>query len=163
MGGGGGGGSTVDKEYNKRLAKISERQMAMSEEYMDFWRQSYRPLEEARAAANLELIPGQTGLAKEQIETGMQFQRAAREGVDPEAEADVAQAGVEHAFKGSTESMARGISRFGLDPTSGRFADVARQTSMAKAKGIAGARSGARRYAGEESFRRLGMATGGLG
>lgn len=163
MGDGGGGGTKPDKEYNARMATISEKQQSMSEEYMDFWRKSYRPMEEARAAANLELIPGQTALAKQQIETGQQFQEAAREGVSPEAEADVAQAGVEHAFKGSGEAMARGLSRFGLDPTSGRFADVARQTSLAKARGIAGARSGARRYAGEESFRRLGIATGGLG
>lgn len=162
MGGGGGGGDTIDKAYNKRLAKISERQMSMSEEYMDFWRQSFRPLEEARAQANLELIPGQTALAKEQIQTGMEFQKAAREGIDPTEEAGRRQAGVEHAFKGATESMARGVSRFGLDPTSGRFADVARQTSMAKARGIAGARTEGRRYASEESFRRLGMATGGV-
>lgn len=159
--GSGGGGSGVDRAYNRRMATIAEKQQAMSDEYMNFWRESYKPMEEAKIKANIGLIPKQAALAEKQISSGMEFQKMAEEGIDPTEEAARAQAGVEHSFKGATESMARGVARFGLDPTSGIFSDVARQTSLAKARGIAGARTEGKRYAETESFRRLGLASGG--
>lgn len=69
----GGGQSTntvtkeIDYEYNRRMAEIAERQQAMAEEYMDFWRDAYKPMEEAQIAANVELMPLETEYAKAQL------------------------------------------------------------------------------------------------
>lgn len=67
---------TYDKKYNKRMAKIAERQQAMAEEYFDFWKDYYQPMEQAQIAANMEMIPLQTeaeklrlGLEREQIQS----------------------------------------------------------------------------------------------
>jgi len=69
----GGGGTTtvqgeVDYEYNRRMAAIAERQQAMAEETYDWmWNNGYMDLETAKIAANLDLLPIQTGLQKEQL------------------------------------------------------------------------------------------------
>jgi len=64
---GGGGGDAVDEEYNARMATIYESQQGMAEEYFDFWKSDYQPMERKQIAANSELIPYQADLMKQQI------------------------------------------------------------------------------------------------
>lgn len=72
----GGGGVThttattkgeIDYAYNRRMAAIAERQQAMSEEYMTFWREEYKPMEIAQIQANKELIPEQVGTERAKL------------------------------------------------------------------------------------------------
>ncbi|OEU65409.1 MAG: hypothetical protein BA863_17885 [Desulfovibrio sp. S3730MH75] len=68
----GGGGETssstsIDKEYNARMASIAEKQQDMGQGYYDFWMNNNAPLEQAKIAANMGLIPVQTDFQKAQI------------------------------------------------------------------------------------------------
>lgn len=147
--------STVDRAYNARMAAIAERQQNIAEEFLGFWREYERPLQIEKTRASRELIPAQLRAAKG-------FYGMAARGIDPEEEAAAAQAEVAHGFAGATGEMTREIARYGLDPTSGKWADMMRQMTISKASGIAGARTAGKRYAKEESFRRLGLATGSI-
>ena len=53
----GGGGQAVDKEYNRRMAGISERQQNMAEEYFKFWQSDYKPFEQAQIQENMKMLP----------------------------------------------------------------------------------------------------------
>lgn len=52
--------STPDYAYNRRMATVAEKQQAQADEYMAFWRETYKPMESEMIAANRELIPEQT-------------------------------------------------------------------------------------------------------
>lgn len=72
-----GGGSTVnsvDPAYNARMASIAEAQQGMAEEYFDFWRDSYKPLEEAQIQSNLNMLP--SAEAQQIAESEMATQQA---------------------------------------------------------------------------------------
>ncbi|MCP3941624.1 MAG: hypothetical protein GY710_09105 [Desulfobacteraceae bacterium] len=60
--------ATYDAAYNARMAAIAESQQGMADEYFDFWQNNYKPMEEAQINANMEMIPLETGLAKEKIQ-----------------------------------------------------------------------------------------------
>lgn len=49
--------TTVDKEYNRRMAAISEKELGMAEEYFKFWQTDYKPFEAKQVAANTEMLP----------------------------------------------------------------------------------------------------------
>ena len=53
----GGGGGQVDKEYNARMAGISERQKNMAEEYFKFWQSDYKHYEQAQLKENMKMLP----------------------------------------------------------------------------------------------------------
>ena len=65
-GGKGGGSSTTnissepDKEYNARMAKVAERQQALSDQFFNWWQTVQAPVEQANADAQLGLIPAQS-------------------------------------------------------------------------------------------------------
>lgn len=61
---GGGSEDSYDKEYNARMATISEAQQGMAEEYFNFWKDSYKPMEQAQIDANMEMVPGETATWK---------------------------------------------------------------------------------------------------
>lgn len=100
----GGGGTTtttttgeIDYAYNDRMATIAEQQQDIANEYAEFWRTEYKPLESAQIAANLELMPqtveaerqrlGAAGAVSELEEAQAQAQR----GLIPKATAAQAQ------------------------------------------------------------------------
>ncbi|MBI9113167.1 hypothetical protein [Maridesulfovibrio ferrireducens] len=59
--------TSIDKEYNDRMASIAETQLSMGQGYYDFWMNNNAGLERDKIAANRELVPLQTGLQKAQI------------------------------------------------------------------------------------------------
>lgn len=70
---GGGGGTTtvqgeVDYEYNRRMAAIAEQQQAIANEYFNFWKQYYMPMEIEQIAANRKLIPLERNIARLKLE-----------------------------------------------------------------------------------------------
>jgi len=160
---GGGGGSTtsVDEEYNRRMATIAEAQQGMAEEYFQYWKTDFKPFEQEQIAAQRELLPGQTALAKRyQGLTGQYFDEATK-GISAEEEMGKAKTGVQQAYSGMEGEMRRGLGRMGINPASGRYASMQSQMLRDKAKGLAGAGTMGRRYAEEESFRRLRGILGG--
>ena len=60
--------TTVDKEYNRRMASIAERQQGMAEEYFQYWQQYQQPYEIAQIDANMNLLPKETMLAEAQLD-----------------------------------------------------------------------------------------------
>lgn len=60
--------TTVDKEYNSRMASIAERQQGMAEEYFQYWQQYQQPYEIAQIDANMNLMPKETMLAEAQLD-----------------------------------------------------------------------------------------------
>lgn len=171
--GGGGGGSSVDKEYNARMASIAEDQQAMSEESMDFWRSDYKPMEREQIAANRELIPYQKDLAKEQAtaerelipfqtETTKKQHGAAQAfideatgGVDVDGRVSQAESDVKHGFGLTSAKARRDFSRSGLNINSGRYGMMMNDLNLSQAQSVAGARTKARRTAEEERLGRL--------
>jgi len=123
-------------------------------------------LREAEVAAERELIPYQTEAAKLGLETQAlemgkrkelipKFYEEAMSGVDVEKRKTQAQAAVQHAFGNVAGQIGRTASRYGISPTSGAFADMARTSGIELAKGIAGATTAAETQAEQEKFKRL--------
>lgn len=56
-----GGGTGIDKEYNSRMAGISEAQLQMAQEYFKFWQTDYKPYEQAQIKENTKMLPHLTG------------------------------------------------------------------------------------------------------
>ena len=67
----GGGGSsttnTVDYAYNARMAALSEEQQAWARDYYNMWQQYQKPYEIAQTQANMEMLPLETELYKQQL------------------------------------------------------------------------------------------------
>ena len=60
--------TTVDREYNSRMAAIAERQQGMAEEYFQYWQQYQQPYERAQIDANMQLLPKEAMLAEAQLD-----------------------------------------------------------------------------------------------
>lgn len=165
-----GGGSTTtntqDPAYNSRMATIAEAQQGMAEEYFQYWESDYKPYEQAQIKSNMELMPGETALAKEKIasqrellpiQTGVakDYYSMVLKGVNPEEETGKARSDVQQAFKLTEGERRREFSRMGVDPSSPAFASQRSADLREKAKSMAGAGTMARRYADDETFRRL--------
>ena len=67
----GGGGSsttnTVDYAYNARMAALSEEQQGWARDYYNMWQQYQKPYEIAQTQANMEMLPLETELYKQQL------------------------------------------------------------------------------------------------
>ncbi|WP_321404020.1 hypothetical protein [Maridesulfovibrio sp.] len=174
--GGGGGSDAVDEEYNARMATIYEAQQEMAEDYFDFWKSDYQPMEREQIAANRELIPLQTEVAKEQLKSSQellplqtetskkqlgvrqQFMDQASKGVNVDRRVSQAEADVKHGYGMATSKAQRNFSRAGLNQNSGRFAAMQNDLALSEAQSVAGAKTKARRDAEDENFKRLGTA-----
>lgn len=169
------GGSNYDKDYNKRMAKIAEKQQGMAEEMMGYYRKHGLSLDVAMAESGLELLPYQTAMEKGALQSGLELlpqQTAARskflgqatQGVDKEDWMGRASADVAQGFSKARGAMHREAGRTGINPGSERF--VAGMSGLAKdeARTSAAAQNIARREAESEEFNRLHDASGlGLG
>jgi len=74
--GSGGGGETVDKEYNRRMAAIAEKQQKMADYYFQRSKGLPQELETAQMKANLGLIPEQVGFERSRMDfekKGMEY------------------------------------------------------------------------------------------
>ncbi len=164
----GGGGSTVnsvDYAYNDRMATLSEEQQKWAREYFQMWQQYYKPYEIAQAQSNMELLPYETSLYKQQLqaasqllpqqtEAAKQFLTSALEGVDVNERMGLASADMASAWKDTQAQAARAAGRMGVNPNSGRFQGINAALDTQKAAQMAGARTQARVGAEQENFER---------
>lgn len=172
-GGGGGSTNTVsegDKEYNARMATISEAQQTMAEEYYQYWQDVHKPMETEMVAANRQLIPGETELSLAQlaaqqqllpgqVEAGQRAQTLALQGVDGDRAAREAAAGVASQFAGVEGASLRELSRRGmLDPNQATV-DL-QHLGIERAKASAQAQTAARNQANTDSFQMLNTVAG---
>lgn len=171
---GGGGGSTVnsvDYDYNARMATLSEEQQGWAREYFGMWQQYYKPYEIAQAQANLELLPLETNLYKNQLtaatqllpqqtEAAQKFLSASTQGVDVNERMALATADTANAWKDVNATTARAAARMGVNPNSGRFQGIQATLDTQKATQLAGARTQARVGAEQENYDRLTKAAG---
>lgn len=170
MGGGSGGGSsttnTVDEAYNARMATLSEEQQGWARDYFNMWQQYQKPYEIAQSQANLEMLPYETNLYKQQLtaatqllpqqtEAAQKFLTSATQGVDVNERMALATADASSAWKDAQAQTARANARMGVNPNSGRFQGIAAALDTQKAAQLAGARTQARVGAEQESFERL--------
>jgi len=166
----GGGGDTVDKEYNKRMANIAERQQGIADEYFKFWETTGKPYEQAQMAANMELMPYEVATQKlglqaraselQQAKPVMEeYYKQALEGVNPEEQVQRARADVAQGIQESEEENARTMERLGISPGSPAYAEQLKTSGIQKAKAIGAAMTTARTTTEQENFQRLQTAT----
>jgi hypothetical protein len=115
------------------------------------------PLQEQAAAA--QLSDSVKGIA-ERAPVRTAFYQSALNGVDVTARQNQAQAGVEHAFGTTQRGFERTLRQSGARPGDGGYIAAQNERELAKTKGIAGARTGARNLAEDEMFKRLQSAMG---
>lgn len=166
----GGGGSsttnTVDKAYNARMATLSEEQQSWARDYFNMWQQYQKPYEIAQMQANMELLPLETNLYKNQLtaatqllpqqtEAAKQFLTASTQGVDVNERMALATADTANAWKGVQDQTARANARMGVNPNSGRYQGIQAALGTQQAAQLAGARTRARVGAEQENFERL--------
>ena len=163
--------NTQDPVYNARMADIAEAQQAMAEEYMGYWRTSFKPFEQAQVAAQTELLPGETALAKESVGAqremiGMQmpiareFYNQSLNGVNVQDEMGKATADVAQRYSQIGGQWRREMGRIGVNPASGRYASIRGKMLRDQARDTAGAANTARRYAEATNYERLKSAMG---
>ncbi len=191
----GGGGDSVDEKYNAGLLLISQRQQVIADEMFNLFKHGvpYNPyddqgnltenaiqlgydpdkvvseaeLTQQQLAAESELLPGQTKLAHEQLQTETERQGTMRSlykdaltGVDVEGRVSEHRAGVQQAFKNETGIATRNLSRIGVDPSSGRGAAMFQNIGLEKAKATSLGETQIRRGAEIEDFQRKATAAG---
>ena len=155
----GGGSSTTntqDTAYNARMATIAEQQQGMAQEYFDFWKSDYKPLEQAQIKANMGMIEQAAPVREKYITESLN-------GVNEEGLAATAQADAQQAATGAEASATRNLSRYGLSPDSGAFQDtLGRSATLNRARTVAQSANTARTTARTENYARL-QAAAGLG
>ncbi len=163
--GGGSSVNSVDYEYNDRMATLSEEQQQWAREYFQMWQQHYKPYEIAQARANMELLPYETALYKNQLtaasqllpqqtEAAKQFLTSALNGVDVNERMGLATADAANAWKDTEAVTRRANARIGVNPNSGRYQGIQAALDTQKAAQLAGARTQARVGAEQENFER---------
>lgn len=172
----------IDPEAAKRMADVAERTAAIAEEQWSNYKQVFRPYEREMARSNMRLISPNEKLARESLESSRRLLpyreaasrdslrgisddiRAARpvvkrfyeeavSGVDARDRMQEAQADVAQQFGDAMGMQRRNLSRMGVNAN-----DAARSMGnlgLERAKATAGAMTGARRAAEQESFGRL--------
>ncbi|MDO9083720.1 MAG: hypothetical protein Q7U56_10600 [Humidesulfovibrio sp.] len=150
---GGGGGSqttnTQDTEYNARMATIAESQQGMAQEYFNFWKSDYKPLEQEQIAANREMVAAAKPVRDKFIEESLS-------GVNAEAIAGTARADAEQAMTTVDQGVTRNLSRLGLNPDSEAFADtLGRSQALTRARTVTQSANTARALARSENYDRL--------
>ena len=71
--------TSVDKEYNKRLAAIQERQQDIADQYFNYWNEVQKPYETLQTEANTRMLPYETESYMQQLVTSAQQSEAQRE------------------------------------------------------------------------------------
>jgi hypothetical protein len=151
-----------DKEPDKYEGTVGEREGYDADAVM-----SEMELIQAQINAEGELLPMQTELAKEQLQTQTDRQGLVRSiyedalaGVDVEGRVGEHRAGVQHAFAQEQGIATRNMARMGIDPSSGRGAASFENIGLEKAKATAGGEMEIRTNAEDENFARKAKAAG---
>ena len=152
---GGGSGGNPDYAYNARMATIAEQQNEWASEFFNFWQENEKALDEEKLKSQRELLPLQTDAAK-------QYLTKLGGGLNEAELSEEAAANVQQSFSSLEGERRREFSRMGLDASSPAFASQRSKDLREKAKALAGAKTGARRYADDEQMRRLAGAMGGM-
>ena len=153
------GGDTKTTSYSydpvasRKLAEVAERQVAMSEEQWEMYKEFFQDYEIAAAESNKELLPFITEASKE-------FMTQAIEGIDIDERREQAEAEVVGAFDKVPGAMRRSVAQYGIDPSSQRFMTDIKRMGIDEAKAISGARTEAGRSGELEQFNRLAVASG---
>ncbi|HPV30927.1 MAG TPA: hypothetical protein PLT30_15785 [Deltaproteobacteria bacterium] len=176
-----------DPVASAKMAEIAERQQVMAEDQWDMYKTYFQDYEIAvaqankdllpymtdstreqlqyqqeAAAGNRELIPAATALNKKELEGQLpvaeKYYREALEGVDVGERMDSASTEVKAAAKLGESMRRREASRYGIDPGSTTFGNAVNKAALDTARGISGARTGAKERAEQENFQRLGLA-----
>lgn len=187
----GGGSSTVnstDPAYDARMATISESQQAMAEDYFNYYKTEYQPLQTAQIEADKQLLPYQTAQAQQSLQSQMEvspyqteaakgllynnikgnaeaapvvseYYKQALKGVDVNGKVNQARSDVAQGFADTNASQARNDARMGIAPGSARSNYESAATGIQKAQAIGSAMTTARNNAQEENFNRLQAAT----
>jgi hypothetical protein len=124
-------------------------------------------LEQQQNLAQSELIPLELQSEKERFEQAGErrglvtdIYKQALEGVDVEGRVSQHRAGVEQQFEQQGEIAARGLSRYGIDPGSGRGQAATHGVGIEKAKAKAFGETAIRSAADTENFNRKTAASG---
>jgi hypothetical protein len=171
MGGGKGGTKTEvrtekvrDSASERKLAEVAEQQQKMAKEQWDMYKEYFMPYEIEAATANREILPLITESSKTtlglQAPVTKEFYRQSLEGVDVGERVQQAGTEVIHATKLGEGIRRREMSRYGIDPSSETYADLANEAALSTARGVAGARTAARTQAEAENYSRLGYSLG---
>lgn len=163
-GGDGGSGGDGDEEIRQRIGTVAKRQEEMAKQQWEMYKEFFLPYEIEAAKANRELLPLITEASKTtlglQVPATKEFYKQAIEGVDVGKRVSEAQTDVISATRLGEGMRRREISRYGIDPSSTTYGDLANQAALATAKNIGGARMAAREKAEAENFARLGYGLG---
>jgi hypothetical protein len=119
----------------KTFEEMAAQQWAMYKKY-------FAPYEIETIKAKSEFLP--------------EFKRQTSEGIDVGKRMDEAGAEVMAATKLGEGRLRRGLSRFGIDPSSSTYGNLANISEIETAKGVAGARTAAKTAAEGEKYARLG-------
>jgi len=160
-------GDSGDTEYDETRAAIrgvASQQKKMAQQQWELYKEFFLPYEIEAAKANRELLPIISEASKvtleQQAPATKEFYRQALEGIDVGERVSEAQADVISATRLGEGKRRREISRYGIDPSSSTFANLANQAALETARNVAGARRAARTKAEEEKFARLGFGLG---
>lgn len=172
----------IDKEYNRRMAAIAERELDMSEQQWDLYKEYQVPYEIKQTESLTRMLPYQEGYDRAAIQAGTsglglqddyytamksqgmpqqiadtqsQFLQSARDGIDIRGRMGQAQADVAKGFQGALGQQRLADSRMGLNPNSGASKARAQDLAINQAGAVAGARTQARGLAEQEQFQRL--------
>jgi len=178
-----------DPETQKVLRENMVANQEMAEEAWGMWKESAAPYEKDMYAANRELLPLQQqsaeaalresiydteqgrevkdALRQQQLDelsqsapVSAKFYEESMEGLDPETEANKAMVDVQSAAAREKEAMESDLSSYGIDPSSGKYANLDLQRRMDTSRNVVGARTDARTRARNENYGRLSTAMG---
>ena len=132
---------------------------------------SYRDVESAQNIANLGLMPRQTRLQETLLDEQQkaleasapirsEYFKQSLAGVNPQGAMNRAQSDVERGYGLASQSLKGQAFRAGADPGSGGYLNRQGALNLAKIKGIAGARTGARTRVEDINYDRLRTASG---
>ena len=120
--------TTVDYEYNRRMAAISERQQKIADEYFSYWNEYQKPYEIEQTQANQALLPLETEAAKQKTLLETQQAQAAQTLLPQQTELAQAKMSDKLSTIQSTQGMKQ---KFFTDATNGL--DVNGQVAKAQA------------------------------
>lgn len=153
-----------DEEIRESIKGVASKQKEMAKQQWEMYKEFFLPYEIEAAKANRELLPLITEASKTtlglQVPATKEFYKQAIEGVDVGKRVSEAQTDVISATRLGEGMRRREISRYGIDPSSTTYGNLANQAALATAKNIGGARMAAREKAEAENFARLGYGLG---
>lgn len=127
----------------KGLDKLAAAQAEIAKQQWATYKKEFQPYEIENVQAQREVFP--------------EYKRLTTEGIDVGRRMDEAAAEVKSQMALGEGIRRREISRYGIDPSSSYYGNVANIQAIEGAKGVAGARTAAKTQAESEKYNRLGL------